>query len=188
MTASKERWMLIGTFILAVLVTFCFAMPNYKTATTNAEEAKRLEDRINKLERRQIEVQKLRDEYESLALQVENEFKKVPTSPDTAQIVQALSLEVDGQLVLDQSFVAGTSTNQQTDRDSFFVQPLAITMEADFDSIFSVIKQAESMGRLIRVSSVRIKRAGRKSDSSSATLEAAVGLHVPFNPMEGTLK
>ena len=66
MTARKERWMLIGTFVLAVLVTFCFAVPNYKTATTNVEEARRLEDRINKLERRQVEVQNLREEYDAL--------------------------------------------------------------------------------------------------------------------------
>jgi hypothetical protein len=58
-------------------------------------------------------------------------------------------------------------------------------MEADFDSIFSVIQQAESMGRLVRVSSVRISRSERKADSASATLEAAVGLHAPFDPMEG---
>jgi Tfp pilus assembly protein PilO len=184
MTATKERWMLLGTLVLAVLVTFCFAMPNYKTATTNVEESKRLEDRINKLERRQIEVQNLRDEYESLASQVENVYKKVPASPDTAQIVQALSLEVDGVHVLDQSFVAGSTSNQPALEDSYSVQPLAITMEADFDSIFSVIKQAESMDRLIRVSSVRIKRAFRKPDFSSEILEAAVGLHAPFNPME----
>ncbi|HJN71259.1 MAG TPA: type 4a pilus biogenesis protein PilO [Phycisphaerales bacterium] len=184
MTARKERWMLIGTFVLAVLVTFCFAVPNYKTATTNVEEARRLEDRINKLERRQVEVQNLREEYDALVLQVENEYKKVPASPDTAQIVQALSLEVDGMHVLDQSFVAG-STNNQTKSGAFSVQPLAITMEADFESIFSVIRQAESMGRLVRVSSVRITRPDRDADSSSAILEAAVGLHAPFNPMEG---
>ncbi|MBC8203472.1 MAG: type 4a pilus biogenesis protein PilO [Planctomycetes bacterium] len=185
MTATKERWMLIGTFVLAVLVMFCFAIPNYKTATTNVEEAKRLEDRINTLERRQVEVQNLRDEYESLVSQVEIDYKKVPAAPDTAQIVQALSLEVDGVHVLDQSFVAGSTTNQTTSEDSFSVQPLAITMEADFESIFSVIRQAESMGRLVRVSSVRITRPTGKTDSASAILEAAVGLHAPFNPMEG---
>jgi hypothetical protein len=185
MTATRERWMLIGTLVLAVLVVFCFAVPNYKTASVNIDEAKRLEDRINKLERRQVEVQNLRDEYDSLVFQIENEYKKVPSSPDTAQIVQALSLEVDGVHVLDQNFVAGSTNNRTTSESSFSVQPLAITMEADFDSIFSVIQQAESMGRLVRVSSVRISRSERKADSASATLEAAVGLHAPFDPMEG---
>ncbi len=185
MTATKERWMLIGTFVLAVLVMFCFAVPNYKTATTNVQEAKRLEDRINTLERRQVEVQNLRDEYESLVSQVETDYKKVPAAPDNAQIVQALSLDVDGVHVLDQSFVAGSTTNQKTTEDSFSVQPLAITMEADFESIFAVIRQAESMGRLVRVSSVRIAQPGRNTDSDPTILEAAVGLHAPFNPMEG---
>ena len=161
MTAVKERWMLIGTFTLAVLVLFCFAMPNYKTATFNAEEANRLEDRINKLERRQVEV------------------------PNTAQIVQALSLEVDGVHVVDQSFVAGSNTSKASKiEDSFFVQPLAITMESNFNSIFSVIQQAESMNRLIRISSIRISRPERDADHATVMLKATVGLHAPFDPLE----
>ena len=185
MTAVRERWMLIGTFTLAVLVLFCFAMPNYKTATFNAEEANRLEDRINKLERRQVEVQQMREAYETLVSQVQAEYKHVPVLPNTAQIVQALSLEVDGVHVVDQSFVAGSTTIKASKiEDSFFVQPLAITIESNFDSIFSVIQQAESMNRLIRISSIRISRPERDADHATVMLKAAVGLHAPFDPLE----
>jgi len=185
MSAAKERWMLLGTFVLVVLVLFCFAMPNYKTATFNAGEASRLEDRINKLERRQVEVQQMREEYETLVSQVHGEYKNVPGSPGTAQIVQALSLEVDGVHVVDQSFVAGSKSNKiNKNEDAFFVQPLAITMEADFNSIFSVIEQAETLNRLIRVSSIRISRSERDADTTSVMLEAAVGLHVPYDSVE----
>ena len=185
MSAIKERWMLICTFALLVLVLFCFAIPNYKIANNNVQEAKRLEDRINKLERRQVEVSQLREECERLANEVRSTYKNVPLSPDTAQIVQALSLDVDGMHVLDQSFVAGALTKKTAiQEDVFSVQPLAITMEADFNSIFRVIRLAETMGRLIRVSSVRITRPEREADSGSVTLEAAIGLHASFNPME----
>ena len=185
MSATKERWMLICTFALLVLVLFCFAIPNYKIANNNVQEAKRLEDRINKLERRQIEVSQLREECEQLASEVKSTYKNVPLSPDAAQIVQALSLDVDGMHVLDQSFVAGTLIKKTAvQEDAFSVQPLAITMEADFNSIFRVIRLAETMGRLIRVSSVRITRPEREADSRSVTLEAAIGLHASFNPME----
>lgn len=185
MTAMKERWMLIGTFTLAVLVMFCFAMPNYKTATFNTGEANRLEDRINKLEKRQVEVQQMRESYETLASQVQAECKRVPKTPNTAQIVQTLSLDVDGLHVVDQSFVAGANSVKSNEtEDSFFLQPLAITMEADFDSIFSVIQQAESMNRLIRISSIRISRPEREANRSTVMLEAAVGLHAPFNYLE----
>ena len=69
-------------------------------------------------------------------------------------------------------------------RSSFFVQPLAITMESNFDSIFSVIQQAESMNRLIRISSIRISRPERDADHATVMLKAAVGLHAPFDPLE----
>ncbi|MDP7007986.1 MAG: type 4a pilus biogenesis protein PilO [Phycisphaerales bacterium] len=183
MTAAKERWMLIGTFALAVFVLLCIAMPNYKSAQSDVEEATRLEDRISKLERRQIEVQQMRDEYEALSMKVKEEYKAVPATPDTAQIVQALSMNVDGMHVLDQSFVAG-STTQKTSDDGFYVQPLAIAMEADFEAVYSVIEQAESMGRLIRVSSLRIARPESELDSTVGALQAAVGLHAPFDPVE----
>ena len=137
MSAAKERWMLVGTFALAVIVIFCFAWPNYRNATINEDEAKRLEDRINRLERRQVEVQQMRVAYESLAEQVREKYKRVPQSPETATIVQTLSLDVEGVRVLDQSFVAGSisSNNTATSEGSFLVQPFAITMKADFDSI-----------------------------------------------------
>lgn len=186
MSAIRERWMLFGTFVLAVIVMFCFAWPNYREAKINEDEALRLENRINRLERRQVEVQKMRESYESLEQQVHAEYKDVPTSPDTAKIVQELSYEVDGVHVLDQSFVAGSTLGKNTEgnKECFSVQPLAITMEADFDSIFSVIRKAESMKRLIRVSSVRIKRSERDADNATSTLDAAIGLHAPYEPME----
>lgn len=186
MSAVKERWMMIGTFTLAVIVVFCFALPNYRTARTNVNEAGRLEDRISKLERRQVEVDQMRTAYEALEQQVQDRYKQVPRSPDIAQIVQALSMEVDGVHVMDQSFVAGSSSNRTTysGTDSFSVQPLAITIEADFNSIFSVIRKAESMDRLIRVGSIRMSRQVNEALGMATTLEAAVGLHAPFDPKE----
>ena len=127
----------------------------------------------------------MREAYESLVSQVQAEYKHVPVLPNTAQIVQALSLEVDGVHVVDQSFVAGSNTSKASKiEDSFFVQPLAITMESNFNSIFSVIQQAESMNRLIRISSIRISRPERDADHATVMLEAAVGLHAPFDPLE----
>jgi len=186
MSAAKERWMMIGTFTLAIIVVFCFAWPNYRTARTNVEEAGRLEDRISRLERRQVEVGQMRSTYKALEQRVQDRYKHVPTSPNTAQIVQVLSLDVDGIHVLDQSFVAGSTSKRTTysGEDMFSVQPLAITIEADFNSIFSVIRKAESMDRLIRVSSIRISSQPSENLGVATTLEAAVGLHAPFDPRE----
>jgi hypothetical protein len=100
-----------------------------------------------------------------------------------SQIVQALSLEVDGQKVLDQSFTSGNSS-LRTASNEFSVQPLAVTLHADFESIFSVIQNVESMNRLVRVSSVRVNRREAEADSSLPALEAAIGLHAMYDGVE----
>ena len=58
MTASRERWMLFGAFILTVLFVCFFIVPNYKNATYASASAIELEIRIEQLERRQVEVEK----------------------------------------------------------------------------------------------------------------------------------
>ena len=63
-----------------------------------------------------------------------------------SQIVKALSLEVDGRHVLDQSFTAGSITAHPKLENVFVVQPLAVTLHADFESIFTVIQNVLRWG------------------------------------------
>ena len=184
MTATIERWMLLGTFVLSVLFVSFFILPNYKSAKLSSKEANSLEARIQQLELRQTEVAKMRSQYQDLKKQVEAECKRVPSTPDMSQIVQALSLNVDGHKVLDQSFTSGTTSMEGAER-KFSVQPLAVTLYADFESIFSVIQNVESMDRLVRISSVRITRKETESDVLAPSLEAAIGLHAMYDIAEG---
>ena len=183
MSATRERWMLFGTFVLTILFVSLFIWPNYKNAKHASNESTNLESRIQQIELRQAEVEKMRFDYESLKSQVNAECKLVPRTPDMSQIVQALSLDVDGQKVLDQSFTAGTAS-KQSHNEGFAVQPLAVTLNADFDSIFSVIQNVESMNRLVRVSSIRLIRKESESDQTAPALEAAIGLHAMFDDVE----
>ena len=64
------------------------------------------------------------------------------------------------------------------------MQPLAVTLLADFDSIFSVIQSVESMDRLVRISSIRVTRKEAEADVSAPALEAAIGLHAMYDIME----
>jgi Tfp pilus assembly protein PilO len=181
MTASRERWMLFGTFILTVLFVCFFIKPNYRIANLASVHALELENRIEQLERRQVEVEKMHQDYIAMQEQVRLDCKRVPSSPDTAQIVKALSLEVDGQYVYDQSFTAGASSTRFQQEGGFANQPLAVTLHADFESIFTVLQNVESMNRLIRVSSLRITSTKVGENGEMPVLEAAIGLHAMFD-------
>ncbi len=183
MTALRERWLLFGTFVLSVLFISFFIAPNYRGADKAFHESAQLEHRIQQLELRQAEVEGMRVDYEELQNQVDKKCKLVPKNPDMSQIVQKLSLDVDGRQVLDQSFTAGLATSMNTP-DGFSSQPLAIMLHADFDSIFSVIEKIEAMDRLVQISSVRVVRNERDSDLSEPPLEAAIGLHAMYDSLE----
>ncbi len=183
MTALRERWMFFGTFILSILFICFFIVPNYKGADSALHESAHLEHRIQQLELRQAEVESMRVDYEDLQNQVDKKCKFVPKNPDMSQIVQSLSLDVDGRQVLDQSFTAGLATSMNTP-EGFSSQPLAIMLHADFDSIFSVIQNIESMDRLVQISSIRVVRSERDSDISEPPLEAAIGLHAMYDSLE----
>ena len=183
MTATRELWMLIGSFVLSALFVCFFIVPNYKSAEQATVESVNLEVRIQQLELRQVEVEKMRSDYQSLKNQVNAECKRVPSTSDMSQIVQALSLEVDGHNVLDQSFTSGM-TSMKPSGEGFSAQPLAVTLHADFDSIFSVIQNVESMNRLVRVSSVRMTRKESDANVSAPALEASIGLLAMYNTVE----
>ena len=68
--------------------------------------------------------------------------------------------------------------------DGFSIQPLAVTLHADFNSIFSVIQNVESMNRLVRVSSIRMTRKESESEESAPALQAAIGLHAMYDTVE----
>jgi Tfp pilus assembly protein PilO len=172
--------MLFGTFVLSVLFVCFLIVPNYNNAESASIESSKLEAKIQQLTLRQAEVETMRLDYQASKDHVNSNCKLVPASPDMSRIVQALSLEVDGLKVLDQSFTAG-NTSMKTPMDGFSVQPLAVTLHADFDSIFSVIQNVESMNRLVRVSSIRLTRRESDADSTAPALEAAIGLHAMYD-------
>ncbi len=183
MSASKEKWMLFSTFVLAVLFIAFFIWPNYQEANRSSEEAKGLEESVLQLERRQAEVQELRNEIIQLESYVQNECKFVPSSPDMSTIIKTLSLDIDGHSVIDQSFTAGVAPKQQ-DEDNFLMQPLAVTMQSDFDSIYNIIHNVETMNRFIKISSLRISRSEKEASVTAPTLDAAIGIHAMYDSME----
>tara|TARA_B100000959_G_C14876427_1_gene580631 strand:- start:470 stop:1033 length:564 start_codon:yes stop_codon:yes gene_type:complete len=187
MSATRERCMLAGTLLLTILFVCFFIVPNYNIAGHASTESDVLEDRIEQLQLRRVEVEQMHRDFNSMQSQVQDDCKQVPSMADMSQIVKALSLEVDGRHVLDQSFTAGSISQHPKLENVFEVQPLAVTLHADFGSIFTVIQNVESMDRLVQISSVRVSRKEADADKTAPVLEAAIGLHAMYD-MEEEIK
>jgi Tfp pilus assembly protein PilO len=181
MSLSREKWMLIGTILLVVTMTFLFIVPNYQSASFTSQTAIQLELRVQQLQRRQLEVETLRTELIEMERTVRLEYKHVPHSSEMAVIVQSLSVEVDEQTVFDQTFTAGKISRKESEEEGFSVHPLAISMQADFETIIFVLQEAEAMDRLLEISSLRITRSEKDADVMIPTLDAAIGLHAMYD-------
>ena len=158
MTSRKHLGFAIMTMLTVVgLGGLALAWPSYRQAASVKAEADAL---IRKGETYDVHIEdiaELTELLEEATHRVAVELKEVPETPDIAGLMRVLSLPVDGDNVRDQTFTAGHPKEAAAGAElSAMVVPLTVEMEARFDSIFALIRVAESMPRLLRVASVNI--------------------------------
>jgi hypothetical protein len=91
---------------------------------------------------------------------------------------------VDGANVRDQMFDAGDPKDAVYGSElSTQVTPLTIDMEARFDAVFALLRTAESMDRLLRISTVQVV-CNRVDEDDEPFTKATVVLEAVYNPPE----
>lgn len=130
------------------------------------------------------EIAKLTTSIETLNHQIDTGLKIIPESSDIAGLMRALSLPVDDVHVRDQTFTAGPAREAVVGTNlTTRVQPLTVELESRFDAVFALMRAAESMDRLLRISSVKIA-CDRRLDEDQPFARASIVLEVVFNPSE----
>ena len=101
----------------------------------------------------------LRAEIERRERIIDREQQPVPSQPDLAGLIRRLSLDIDGEQVVDQTFVAGrrgpAATGAPADWRSV---PLTVELVADFRSLFGLLKRIEETPEPVRVTRMTIER------------------------------
>lgn len=179
-------WAGLGMAILLGLGVATVIWPNYRQAATTRKHVAELRQKIGSIEIQNREVQRLDSDVTKLRSRVANELKLIPEAPASAALIGKLSQPVDNITVMDQQIMTGSPSEAIIGgKTSVQAMPLTVDMEATFDSIFALIQNAESIGRLVRVSSVRILC---KRDEKSATandppiVKATVVLEAIYDP------
>ncbi len=114
----------------------------------------------------------------------DTECKRIPPSPEIAELIEFLSREVDRRDVRDQRSTAGDPVSAVIgEQVGVLATPLTVDMEATFDSVFRLIRAAETTDRLIRVGRVRIYRDRDKKADGSPFVQASVGLEIVYEPL-----
>jgi hypothetical protein len=171
----------IGAVLLGAAV---LVWPNMRATHEAEARIAELRKKIVFREAHAERVDRVAEELEVVRAQVDDDLRFIPESPDIAQLMRVLSLPVDGRTVLDQTFTAGSGTEAAVGSDfSELATLLTVEMQATFDSTFALLRAAELMDRLVRVSSVHLvtdRTAG--DDDQMPMLSASIGLEVIYDP------
>lgn len=186
---STSRHLLIAVAGLVVIVLLGGAVlvwPNNREAGVVTEQIARLQKKITALSIRNKQVAQLDREVKEAARRRDAQCKRIPTSPQIADLIGRLSQEVDGVTVRDQRFTAGEPYDATIGLGSTVrAAPLTIDMVARFDSVFALIRAVETMDRLVRVALVRFHRPREANDTEDGPLVAAtIRLEVIFEPLQ----
>ncbi|MEM7227682.1 MAG: hypothetical protein AAF432_02600 [Planctomycetota bacterium] len=147
-----------------------------------------LEGKMRGLSGHTSELERLAVEVRAIEDRMTSDLKEIPMSADVATIIGRLSLPVDGDTVVDQTFTAGSESPAVVGEDTpLRVMPVTVDMDATFESVFTVLRAAESTRRLIRVASLRLSFP-RDREHENVTLprvKASIGLEAVYDPIEG---
>ena len=167
---------------LAGLGMLTLAWPTYRDAADINLQAEVLRHKGENPQAQVAEITRLSSELDALNRRVQTGLKLVPESADVAGLIRVLSLPVDGVNVRDQTFTAGDPKDAVPGSDSKEkAQLLTVDLQSRFDAIFAIMRAAESLDRLLRISSVSIV-CERDQDEERPMAKASMVLEAIYEP------
>lgn len=185
MSSKQHLWVAILAMVAILGVGGAvLAWPTYREAASLDQQAAALRRKGENYDVQVNEIAQLTAHLEDATHRVDSEFKDVPAAPDIAGLMRVLSLPVDGEHVRDQTFTAGRPKAAVPGSElTAMVVALTVEMDARFESIFALIRVAESMHRLVRVTSVNIVCDGQETVDERFG-RATVVLEAVYDPEE----
>jgi hypothetical protein len=178
---DRQHLLLAGAAALGVLTLggALLVWPRYLAMSEIRTETAKLQGKIEDLSGLSSEVERLARELEDARRIVLTDLKSIPEAPDVARIMHRLSLPADGSTVLNQEFTAGSMVEISAgESGGARAIPLTVDMRATFDAVYALIRSAEQLDDLVRVSSIRLAADRAGVEAESPMLLATVGLEV----------
>jgi Tfp pilus assembly protein PilO len=159
MSESRHVMLAVGLFF-AVLVLGGIAL-----ILPNAREISNIRDREHDLQHRSKAIAQTGEVVAQLSRMlldaqqtIDTELKQIPDEPGIASLIRRLSLAIDHETVLDQTFKVGAAIEPLPEaHPAIRAIPVTMEMKGTFDSTFAAIRSIESMDRLLRLRSIRTR-------------------------------
>ena len=180
---SMERWSMAATAVAAVALTWTFTWPQWTIGSTHAHRVDELNRKIVDLAGAKGTLDAATERLRKAGEQQASQCREVPDTADVATLMQALSLEVDGVRVHDQTFTVADAPWSLSEH--YEGLPLELELVGGFDGIWDVLERAESLPRLVRVSGLDIASTARRDDGpGTKPLRAVLSLDVVYAPAQ----
>ena len=174
MSSSKHLGFAILTMVsVVVLGGLLLAWPSYREAAGINLQAQLLRLKGDDHSQQARVIAALTSQLELTNRRISTGFKTIPKASDIAELMRVLSLPVDGVNIREQAFNVSGSKDAVIGQDfSAQVRPITVEMEARFDAVFALMRAAESMDRLLRITSVNVvcKRVADEQPFAKATV------------------
>lgn len=183
LTNKKPIYVALGVMSLFGLGLGTLAWPNYSQLQEVNADIDKLTLQIETSAQHAQEIEKLQAQLaDSLGI-IETEFKRIPSAADIEELIRRLSLPVDQQTVLDQTFTAREALPALDGEEpsKLLAKPLDIEIRAVFDSVFAVIQAVESLDQLTRITAIHMAAGERASEAESPVLTASINVEAIFS-------
>lgn len=172
---------LLGLVVIVSVVSFIW--PNYSRATQVSSQIDALEGKIGRLEDARALLNEQTTAIRELdAIRVAR-CREVPENAQVAELVRALSLEVDGVQVADQTFTVSGRRENVDGEGRYEGLSMVVDLEADFERICSVIDRCATHADLVRVTGLDIG-VGR-NQMEPDRLQASISIDAIYQASEG---
>ena len=169
-----EQFYFAGLGVVVLVTVFAFIWPNYRKASDISVEIRSLESKIGRLDDAKDSLEIQTAAVSRLQTRQAEECRAVPEDARVAELVRALSLDVDGVQVADQTFAVSGRRENVDGNGRFDGLSMVVELEADFDQICSVIDRCATMRHLVRVTGLDLSLDTKQSDSKQLSASISI--------------
>ena len=178
-----EHSYLVLVCVIVIVAIAGFIWPNYSRSTQITSQIEALESKIGRLE----DARTMLDEQTRAIRELDTirvaRCREVPQNAQVAELVRALSLEVDGVHVTDQTFTVSGRRENVDGEGRFEGLSMVVDLEADFEHICSVIDRCATYADLVRVTGLDIAKA--RGHVEPDRLQASVSIDAIYQADKG---
>ncbi|MEM1381887.1 MAG: type 4a pilus biogenesis protein PilO [Pseudomonadota bacterium] len=170
MQNDKSQWIVISVIAtMTAAFTLGVWLPESRKQAGYQERITQAQEQLGPsffdpamVDQRVSEVEALKDELASSA-------RSVPTRPELASVLRSLTQAVESQGVSDQRF----QTRENKRYKHYAELPLSMEFEDTFAACYGVLRQVETLPRLVRVDALNLRVLDREHSASAAPVMQA---------------